>query len=327
MSFTMSFFWSQLAVTVEYPSTDFSGKTVIVTGSNVGLGFEAAKHFVRLKAKKVILAVRNLEAGNKAKTIMEDTIPRRGDIEVWYLDLSKYESVKSFAERANSLERIDCLVENAGIATRDFKLFEEDESTIAVNVVSTFLLALLLLPKLQETATKFNTKPVLSIVSSGAHRQTKFEQQNAPPGKIFAALADEKSPMDDRYPLSKLLEVLVVRQIAPLISKSKNSDVTLNILSPGFCHSELARNARSLGITLMKLALARTTEMGSRTLLASAAAGPESHGKYMSDGVVREWSLSPFVRSPQGDTAGARVWDELKDKLEKISPGVTNCLT
>ena len=42
----------------EYPTADFSGKTIIVTGSNVGLGKEAVKHFVRLGAKKVIMAVR-----------------------------------------------------------------------------------------------------------------------------------------------------------------------------------------------------------------------------------------------------------------------------
>ena len=37
----------------------FTGQTVIVTGSNVGLGKGAARHFARLDAEKVILAVRN----------------------------------------------------------------------------------------------------------------------------------------------------------------------------------------------------------------------------------------------------------------------------
>ena len=44
-----------------------------------------------------------------------------------------------------------------------------NESTITVNVVSTFLLALLVLPKLQETARLFNVIPTLTIVSSDVH--------------------------------------------------------------------------------------------------------------------------------------------------------------
>lgn len=46
---------------------------------------------------------------------------------------------------------------------------EGNESTITVNVVSTFLLALLILPKLQETAQQFNITPNLTIVSSEVH--------------------------------------------------------------------------------------------------------------------------------------------------------------
>ena len=48
---------TQLFYRPEYTSADFSGKTIIVTGSNVGLGKETVKHFVRLKAKKIIMAV------------------------------------------------------------------------------------------------------------------------------------------------------------------------------------------------------------------------------------------------------------------------------
>jgi retinol dehydrogenase-12 len=66
---------------------------------------------------------------------------------------------------------------------------------------------------------------------------------------------------------------------------------------------------------------ARTTEQGSRTLVhAATAAGPESHGQYLSDCKVME--PSEFVRSAEGKKAGERVWEELSEKLEKIEPGV-----
>ena len=86
------------------------------------------------------------------------------------MDLTSFDSVKRFCARAQSLLRWDIVIENAGIATGKFELFEGYESTITVNVISTFLMALLLLPKLRETATKFNITPHLTIVSSDAHQ-------------------------------------------------------------------------------------------------------------------------------------------------------------
>lgn len=108
---------SQLFITPKYPTTSFEGQTVIVTGSNVGLGREAARHIARLGASKLILAVRNLEAGDKAKKDIETSTRIKSDIiEVWKLDLASYDSVKAFAARAAELPQIDVLLENAGVA-------------------------------------------------------------------------------------------------------------------------------------------------------------------------------------------------------------------
>ena len=55
----------------DFPADDFCGKTIIVTGSNVGLGKEAVKHFVRLNAEKVIVAVRSVAKGKAANGEIE----------------------------------------------------------------------------------------------------------------------------------------------------------------------------------------------------------------------------------------------------------------
>ena len=133
--FMPKFLHSQFFVTPAVPSTDCTGKTIIVTGANVGLGKEAARHYVRLNAEKVILACRSLDKGEAAKKDLESSTGRSGAVEVWQLDLSSYESVKQFAERAKSLRRLDSIVENAGISTRSFKALEGNESTSKHNQI------------------------------------------------------------------------------------------------------------------------------------------------------------------------------------------------
>lgn len=181
-----------------YPKTKFSGKTIIITGSNTGLGLATARHLVRLDAAKVILAVRSLEKGQAAAEDITHTEGRPGIVEVWKLDLASYASVKEFAETASKLERLDILVENAAVLTWNFSFAENDEQTITVNVVNTMLLGLLLLPKLRATSTEYNTKTVLTHVGSFVHRMTEFpERQNE---NIFESLRDAKTArMDDRW--------------------------------------------------------------------------------------------------------------------------------
>ena len=47
-------------------SYNLNNKTIVVTGANTGLGFEAAKHFARMKPGKVVLACRNMEKAERA---------------------------------------------------------------------------------------------------------------------------------------------------------------------------------------------------------------------------------------------------------------------
>jgi retinol dehydrogenase 12 len=192
------FLKDQLFFTPPDPTQDFTGQTVIVTGSNVGLGLEAARHITRLNAAKVILGVRDLRKGEEAKKSIEESTQRLNVLDVWQLDLSSYDSVKNFAIKVQELERLDVVVENAGIATADYRRFEDNEATITINVVSTFLLALLILPKLQETATRFHVQPHLVIVSSEVHALTSFPERNS--ANIFETLNNkETARMNDRY--------------------------------------------------------------------------------------------------------------------------------
>ena len=152
--------------------------------------------------------------------------------------------------------------------------------------------------------------------------QAVFREQAAP--HIFNALKSPKYQFD-KYNTSKLLEILTIRELAPAMTASGKPKVILNTLTPGFCYSELMRHAvfpLNLLAWVGKRLIGRSTEMGSRTLVSAASAGEESHGKYMTDCLVRE--PSRWVRSEEGKEAQKRVYKELLMILEEIEPSVTN---
>ena len=65
----LSYFQSlgdQLSIVPPVEHEDLSGKTVVVIGANVGLGFEAAKHFARMNPDRIILGCRSKERGEAA---------------------------------------------------------------------------------------------------------------------------------------------------------------------------------------------------------------------------------------------------------------------
>jgi len=342
-----TFLYDQFVTSVPDPTGSLAGKTAIITGSNTGLGLEAARKYAQLGVSKLILAVRNTTKGEEARqnilTSLKVTTaktqwisqgPTGGDvaqaedaakrIQVWELDLGSYKSVQAFAERCErELERIDIAIENAGIATYEYVKAEDNESTITVNVISTFLLANMLIPKLKETAHKFSVRPTLTIISSGVHFWTQIPEREKvqPGGKLFDVLNDPAAAvMKDRYNVSKLLEVFYCREFVaehPVAS----FPITLNFVDPGFCWSELSRDEGGWGMYLGRMALARTTEQGSRTLASAGMSGEETHGQFLASCKARQ--VARFVTSDEGQKLQKVVYQEVNEKLEKIKAGVT----
>ena len=330
MGFLTTLLHSQLFVTPPYPTHDFTGQTAIVTGSNVGLGYEAAKHIARLNCKRLIIAVRNLEKGEKAKREILASLssPREDDfVKVWQLDLASTQSTKDFAERASSeLDRVDVLLENAGIdPSGQWHFAEGHEQSLTVNVLNTLLLGLLLLPKLRETSQKFNTKARLSIVTSELHHVAAIPK-DADFDHIYATLDDKsKSNIGSRYQETKLLEVLLVRQLASFdrYANPESTPVIINLVNPGMCTTEFGRNLPFLTTIMFKCVaffLARTAEVGGRTLVAGAAATERNHGEYMADSENQD--VVAWIRTAEGKKVQEAVWKQTVAVLEGWCPGI-----
>jgi retinol dehydrogenase-12 len=83
--------------------------------------------------------------------------------------------------------------------------------------------------------------------------------------------------------------------------------------------SELTREIQ-WKVWILKVLLARTTEVGSRTLVDATTSGPESHGEYKTD--CKVVPVSPYIFSGEGKKMQKRIWAELAAKLEAIEPGV-----
>lgn len=140
-----------------------------------------------------------------------------------------------------------------------------------------------------------------------------------------------------------MLEVLACRQIAAehsvqqlkvtlnFVSKSRAHLSVLSAhadsffsLDPGWCHSELMREVTNPVVNLLKRLLCRTTEVGSRTIAHAGYAGPETHGKYLSDCQITP--CANLVEGQGGAEMQRRVWQELAAKLNEIQPGLTKNL-
>ena len=119
----------------------FSGRTVIVTGANSGLGLVTARELARVGAK-TILAVRNTAKGDEAAATMT------GDVEVRKLDLQDLASVRAFAD---GVDGADVLINNAGIMAVPYaQTVDGFESQIGTNHLGHFALTNLLLPKITD---------------------------------------------------------------------------------------------------------------------------------------------------------------------------------
>lgn len=114
--------------------------------------------------------------------------------------MSTYASVQSFVKKiTEELDRVDGFICNAGIMIDAWSQSEGMETSMFVNVINTVFLGALMMPKLKESASKFNIKPTLVFIISVLGYTVKSEMDKSRAGSIFEGLNDQKrANMDAR---------------------------------------------------------------------------------------------------------------------------------
>ncbi|KAK2595855.1 hypothetical protein N8I77_013647 [Diaporthe amygdali] len=319
----MLHFWKQQASfkPAEVRSADLHGQTAVITGSNTGVGFHTARQLLDLGLTRLILAVRNQDKGNAAAARLYEAyeLAEGTAIEVWPLDLSSYESVMAFAQRARSLNRLDIVNLNAGIgpAKRVFNANTGHDEVIQVNYLSTALLAILLLPVAEEKRSNQPRPSRITLTLSEVASWTKFTEQTET--SLLKSLDSKQGKVDmlDRMCVSKLLGQFLLVQLAAAVPPSV---ALINGASPGAVHdSEFGRefDKTFAGAVYKKLVLkhlGNSSEMAAWAMTdAIVNHGNETHGKFLSFQKVAP--MAPIVSSERGQQVSDRLWKETMEEL------------
>ncbi|XP_073970248.1 retinol dehydrogenase 11-like isoform X3 [Rhodnius prolixus] len=205
------------------------GKTVIITGGNVGLGFETAKELA-YRGARVLLACKNIGSGHLAKSlIIKET--RNDDITVYRLDLSSVWSVRNFAKAILEKEkRLDVLIFNAGIGfIKHERTADNLQLTWQVNCFSSFLLSNLLIDFMRKTSLG-----KIIFISSALHHFHWFNVDDIDSEKSRNAFMNHCN--------TKFATILMANFMA---KKLEGTGIKVNTVNPGLVNVPLLRRVKN----------------------------------------------------------------------------------
>ena len=208
-------------------------KVAVVTGANVGLGYETALSLAK-KGARVILACRDFDKAEKARQKILKAVPK-AILEIILIDLKNLDTVHGFTEEfLVKYERLDFLILNAGIMVPPYSKTKDGfESQMAVNYFSHFLLTNLLFPVIKKT----KDARIVSL-SSIAHKNGKLN---------FDDLNSEKSYSKwGAYGQSKLACLMFAYELQRRIEQ-KNLKIMSLAAHPGLSSTNLSQHLPKIG--------------------------------------------------------------------------------
>lgn len=209
---------------------DLTGKKIIVTGGNSGLGFESVKALA-IKGADLILASRSIEKGETAKQQIIADNPNV-HVTVMQLDLLDSSSIKNFTNKyKKKYKQLDVLLNNAGIMATQYSSTKDGfEIQMATNHLGHFALTGLLLDIISKTQ---NSRVV--NVSSLTHQIGNMDFKNL----LFKGGKDY-SPMK-AYGRSKLANILFTYELQRFFEANNINSIAV-AAHPGYANTKLVQH-------------------------------------------------------------------------------------
>jgi NAD(P)-dependent dehydrogenase (short-subunit alcohol dehydrogenase family) len=299
---------------------DCSGKTVVITGANSGLGYEATEAFAA-KGATVVMACRSRERGERAAgEIAEATGPTGATLNVRECDLASLDSVAAFAEGVReAYDDLHVLCNNAGVMAIPRDETEDGfEMQLGVNHLGHFALTGHLLSML--TGTAGETRVVTH--SSAAHTSGSLDfedlQREDSYDKWEAYGQSKLANLLFAYELQRRLEGVSIEETISVACHPGYADTNLQFRGPREAGSKL----RHAAMRLANAAFGQSAERGALPLLYAATAEGVEGGTYYGPGGLLNMRGAPERQESNAashDEADAeRLW-ERSEELTGVS--------
>lgn len=267
------------------------GKTCMITGATSGIGRSSALELGKMGAR-LILVCRNRERGEEL--VREIQGNGNSEVELMIADLESQAQIRKLAADFLAIKKpLHVLINNAGVFNLKRKTTSEGiEEVFAVNHLAYFLLTMLLLDRIKESA------PARIInIASDLHKRGTIKFDDLGGTRFYGGMSS--------YGQSKLGNVLFTYELA---RRLEGTGVMVNCVHPGAVATNLAKNNGALATVVWKLigAFMKSPDDGARTqvYLASSPEVEGVTGKYFIDSKEARSS----AESHDGDIA-RRLWD------------------
>jgi NAD(P)-dependent dehydrogenase (short-subunit alcohol dehydrogenase family) len=279
-------------------------RTAIVTGANVGLGYETALDLTG-QGYTVILACRDLVKAAAAKVRMLKQNPW-AEVDVMAIDTSSLASVEAFAtDYTQRFTTLDLLINNAGIMMPPYLVTEDGfESQLATNYIGHFALTGRLLPLLLQTP----GSRVVSL-SSLAHRWS--------PIRLHDLHFEEGYSKCQAYGQSKLACLMFAYELDRRLREHGHRTVSV-AADPGLSNTSLAQHMPPMLQWLSPL-IGQSAEAGAEPTLYAALSPEIRGGEYIGPDGFQEWQGNPAQVSSYDSSFDERMASALWEKSEEMT--------
>jgi NAD(P)-dependent dehydrogenase (short-subunit alcohol dehydrogenase family) len=281
---------------------DQTGKTILITGANTGLGFQTALELAKKNAF-VILAGRSEEKINQAIVDIKKKIPT-AKLEAGIVDLSDLKSVKTFSQNIVAKhKRLDVLINNAGVMFPPASKTKDGfELQIGVNFIAHFALTAYLFELINSTKDSR-----IVTLSSIAHKNGIIDFDNLRLEKPYDKFRE--------YGQSKVADLIFTFELQRRLTKIGSTTISVGA-HPGISKTELLRTDKPRMIDEFPHMSANQGAFSSlfsatETIKGGSYIGPNGEGEMIG------FPASAFIAEyAKDEIVGENLWEYTNKELE-----------